>query len=72
MQNSHEAECSFLTCTSKIMSRKKNKKQNPWSESVRELYRLSDRLLSAKLVPTFSDKGVSRGQLDGTAVISVL
>jgi hypothetical protein len=34
-----------------------NKKQTPWSESVSELYRLSDRRLSAKLVPTFADRG---------------
>jgi hypothetical protein len=29
------------------------KKQTPWPESASELYRLSDRSLSAKLVPTF-------------------
>jgi hypothetical protein len=39
-------------------------KQTPWPESASELYRLSDRRLSAKLVPTFADKGVSRGQRD--------
>jgi hypothetical protein len=33
------------------------KKQTPWSESVSELYRQSDRLLSAKLVLTFADRG---------------
>jgi hypothetical protein len=39
-----------------------------------ELYRPSDRRLSAKLVPTFADRGVSRSQRDGppTAVISDL
>jgi hypothetical protein len=32
-------------------------KKNPWPESVSELYRLSDRRLSTKLVPTFADRG---------------
>jgi hypothetical protein len=31
--------------------------KTPWSESVSELYRLSDRRLSAKLLPTFVDRG---------------
>jgi hypothetical protein len=30
-------------------------KNTPWPESVSELYQLSDRSLSAKLVPTFED-----------------
>jgi hypothetical protein len=34
--------------------------QTPWLQSVNELYRLSDRRLSAKLVPTFADRVVSR------------
>jgi hypothetical protein len=29
----------------------------PWSESASELYRPSDRRLSAKWLPTFADKG---------------
>jgi hypothetical protein len=33
------------------------KKQTPWSESASELYRPSDRRLSAKRLPTFADKG---------------
>jgi hypothetical protein len=33
------------------------KKKFPWSESASELYRPSDRRLSAKLVPTFADRG---------------
>jgi hypothetical protein len=33
------------------------KKKTPWPESESELYRLSDRSLSVKLVPTFADKG---------------
>jgi hypothetical protein len=32
-------------------------KKNPWPESANELYRPSDRRLSAKLVPTFADRG---------------
>jgi hypothetical protein len=32
-------------------------KQTPWSESASELYRPSDRRLSAKLVSTFADRG---------------
>jgi hypothetical protein len=48
-------------------------KQTPWPESASELYRLSDCRLSAKLVPTFVDRGVSRSQRGGThtAVITV-
>jgi hypothetical protein len=49
------------------------KKQTPWPESTSELYRPSDSRLSAKLVPTFADKGVSRGQhsVSPTAIFSV-
>jgi hypothetical protein len=36
-----------------------------WPESASELYRPSDRRFSAKLVPTFVDKGLPRGHLDG-------
>jgi hypothetical protein len=45
----------------------------PWLYSASELYRLSDCRLSAKLVPTFADRGMSHGQCGGslTAVISV-
>jgi hypothetical protein len=32
-------------------------KKNPWPESASELYPPSDRRLSAKLVPTFADRG---------------
>jgi hypothetical protein len=31
--------------------------RTPWSESASELYRPTDRRLSAKLVPTFADRG---------------
>jgi hypothetical protein len=47
--------------------------QTPWLQFTRELYRLRDRLLSAKLVPTFADWAVSSSQRGGspTDVISV-
>jgi hypothetical protein len=32
-------------------------KKTPWSESASELYRLSDRRLSAKLLPSCADRG---------------
>jgi hypothetical protein len=38
----------------------------PWSESASELYRPSDLRLSAKWVPTFTDRGVPRYQRDGS------
>jgi hypothetical protein len=38
----------------------------PWLESASELYRPRDRRLSAKLVPTVVDRGVSSGQHDGS------
>jgi hypothetical protein len=40
----------------KVLHSQKNK-QTPWSESASELYRPSDRRLSAKCLPTFADKG---------------
>jgi hypothetical protein len=43
-----------------------NKKQTLWLESASELHPPSDRRLSAKLVPTFADRGVPRGQRDGS------
>jgi hypothetical protein len=48
-------------------------KQTPWPESTSELYRPSDLRLSAKLVPTFADRGVLRSQHgeSPTAVITV-
>jgi hypothetical protein len=45
---------------------KKKKKNPPWSESTSELYRPSDRRLSAKRLPTFANIGVPRGQRDGS------
>jgi hypothetical protein len=48
----------LLLGTSTITTNKQtNKQQTPWSESASELYRPSDRRLSAKLVPTFADRG---------------
>jgi hypothetical protein len=44
----------------------KKKKKTPCSESASELYRMSDRRLSAKWLPTFSDRGVPHGQCDGS------
>jgi hypothetical protein len=35
----------------------KKKTKPPWPESAIELYRPNDRRLSAKLVPTFADRG---------------
>jgi hypothetical protein len=35
----------------------KKLKKTPWSESTSKLYRPSDRRLSAKLLPTFADRG---------------
>jgi hypothetical protein len=43
----------FMISTAKFWN---IKNKTPWSESARELYRPSDRRLSAKLVPTFMDR----------------
>jgi hypothetical protein len=40
--------------------------QTPWPQSASELYRPSSRPLSAKLVPTFADRGVPRVHLGGS------
>jgi hypothetical protein len=51
---------------------KKKKKKTPWSESASELYRPSDRRLSAKRLPTFADKGATwSARRIPTAVLSV-
>jgi hypothetical protein len=39
-------------------------KQIPWPESASELYRPSDRRLSAKLMSTFADREMSRSAVD--------
>jgi hypothetical protein len=36
---------------------KQKQKQTPWPQSASELYRPSDRRFSAKLAPTFADRG---------------
>jgi hypothetical protein len=41
----------------KIIWHIQKNKQTPWSESASEPYRPSDLRLSAKLVPTFADRG---------------
>jgi hypothetical protein len=50
-----------------VISHQTNKrKQTPWPESASELYRPRDHHLSAKLLPTFADNVVPRGQRDGS------
>jgi hypothetical protein len=46
--------CRFEVCDI-LMWSSSSEKKIPWIQSVSELYRLSDRRLSAKLVPTFAD-----------------
>jgi hypothetical protein len=49
-----------FVCTIMVLNatyKKVKKKKTPWSESASELHRPSDRRLSAKLVPTFTDRG---------------
>jgi hypothetical protein len=43
--------------------------QTPWPESASELYRPSR--LSAKLMPTFADRGVSRSQRGGSPTVVI-
>ena len=45
---------------------KKTKKKTPLPWSASELYRQSGRRRSPNLVPTFADRGVSRGQRNGS------
>jgi hypothetical protein len=47
----------LLPSNGKNIHRPKTNKQTPWSESASELYRPSDRRLSAKSLPTFADGG---------------
>jgi hypothetical protein len=47
----------FLMCYFESLFILYKTKHIPWSESASKLYRPSDRRLSAKLVPTFADKG---------------
>ena len=63
-------ECSpcVRTPTSQSLARSIPTQLNstPWPYSASELYRQSGRRRSAKLVPTFADRGVSRGQRKGS------
>jgi hypothetical protein len=47
----------FLTSLNSRLFWNKTKNYTPWPESASELYRSSDRRLSANLVPTFADRG---------------
>jgi hypothetical protein len=47
----------FSCSTETLLINKKNNKRTPWPWSASELYRPSDRRLSAKLVPTFAARG---------------
>jgi hypothetical protein len=69
----HKLPYHSLLCSLDIYSIvKRNTKKTPWSESANELYRPSDRRLSAKLVPTFADRGCHVVRVtDPTAVFSV-
>jgi hypothetical protein len=50
--------CSFFAALQILLSiERKQTKQIPWSESASELHRPSDRLLSAKWLPIFADRG---------------
>jgi hypothetical protein len=57
----------YATSKKTALSRYKLKNNStPWPQSESELYRPSDRRLSAKLVPTFADRMAPRGQRDGS------
>jgi hypothetical protein len=46
-----------------VSNTQKTNKQTPWSESASELYRPSDRRLSAKWLPTCADRGCHVGSM---------
>jgi hypothetical protein len=52
----HRNKMKVLLSAHRLISLK-NKKKTPWFQSASELYRPSDRRLSAKLVPTLVDRG---------------
>jgi hypothetical protein len=54
-----------------MLSETKQTKQTPWPVSARELYRPSNRRLSAKLVLTFADRRVSRSQRGGSLTTAI-
>jgi hypothetical protein len=51
----------YIICVKQVSTTRRSHaeetKKTPWLESASELYRLSDRRLSAKLVPTLTDRG---------------
>jgi hypothetical protein len=49
--------CYVMSCKDNDFSIFTVKKKTPWSESASELYRPSDRRLSAKWLPTFAERG---------------
>jgi hypothetical protein len=65
MSNHRKSGSNLIPCKSLLLVQRfyshdqitKQTKQAPWSESASELFRLRDRRLSAKLVPTFADRG---------------
>jgi hypothetical protein len=63
---SSEALCSDTSDNAPQYSLLRGQNRTPWSESASELYRPSDRRLSAKLMSTFADREVSRSQRDGS------
>ena len=59
----------FAPCINNIrhfIVQQMHKQKTPWPLSASELYRESSRRRSAKLVPTFADRGVSRGRRNGS------
>jgi hypothetical protein len=53
---SHGVGQNYRVLTGLAASKNIQKKNTPWPECANELYRPSDRRLSAKLVPTFADR----------------
>jgi hypothetical protein len=62
--NSGSRGLSTVTRTSDVMS-----KQTPWPESASELYRQSDILLSAQLVPSYADRRCHVVNADATSTL---
>jgi hypothetical protein len=55
--------CQELNPSLNPQTNKERNKQTSWPESVSELYRLSGRCLSVKIVPIFSDRGCHMGSV---------
>jgi hypothetical protein len=49
--------CNIMTLKLKLQLQSNKPKQTPWPEPASELHRSRDRRLSAKLVPTFANRG---------------